>query len=212
MNRKESRKNSINDFLNSYFNLFSVIFVLFLLIVAYLMILKPKMDMTIATIEDNISQKTKVYQAEKNKLENLRAIIDAYDKIDVIDVERIKNILPEEYDKEKLFGEIEELVTKNGFILNSISLTKDGENVDDASNVNSNPSLDSEKTNSPIVALPDNIGKIEMELSIGLIDYASLKRFLVVLENNIRIMDIESISFAGDKSVTLNIKTYYYKK
>ena len=68
INSNLAKKNQINTFLNNYFNLFVVVFVSFSLFVAYLFLLKPKVDETTMTISENISSHEKLLQAEKNKL------------------------------------------------------------------------------------------------------------------------------------------------
>lgn len=201
---KIAQQNSLNNFLNNYFNLFVVIFISFLLFMSYFLILKPKVDITTAAIGDNIRQQQLIYQAEQSKLLSLKATIDSYKKIDPIDSARVNSILPNDYSKEKLFGELEEIIVKNGFEPSSISLTKEGEEskVAGAGAVSSN------------ILLPkasDNVGTINISLSIGSIDYANLKNFLGVLENNLRLFDITSVSLGG-RSATLQLVTYYYKK
>jgi hypothetical protein len=199
---KIAQQNSINNFLNTYFNLFVVVFVSFLLVMSYFLVLKPKVDATTMAISDNISQQQRIYQAEQSKLLSLKSTIDSYKKIDPVDSERVNSILPNDYNKEKLFGELEEIIVKNGYEPSSISLTKEGEVTKTAAANTSNVTL---------AKASDKIGIINVTLSIGSIDYANLKNFLGVLENNLRIFDITSVSL-GDRSATLQMVTYYYKK
>lgn len=199
---KIAQQNSINNFLNTYFNLFVVVFVSFLLVMSYFLVLKPKVDATTMAISDNISQQQRIYQAEQSKLLSLKSTIDSYKKIDPVDSERVNSILPNDYNKEKLFGELEEIIVKNGYEPNSITLTKEGEETKVVAANTGNVTL---------AKASDKIGIINVSLSIGSIDYANLKNFLGVLENNLRIFDITNISL-GDRSATLQMVTYYYKK
>jgi hypothetical protein len=199
---KIAQQNSINNFLNTYFNLFVVVFVSFLLVMSYFLVLKPKVDATTMAISDNISQQQRIYQAEQSKLLSLKSTIDSYKKIDPVDSERINSILPNDYNKEKLFGELEEIIVKNGYEPNSITLTKEGEVTKVAAAGTNNVTL---------AKASDKIGIINVSLSIGSIDYANLKNFLGVLENNLRIFDITNVSL-GERSATLQMVTYYYKK
>lgn len=199
---KIAQQNSINNFLNTYFNLFVVVFVSFLLVMSYFLVLKPKVDATTMAISDNISQQQRIYQAEQSKLLSLKSTIDSYKKIDPVDSERVNSILPNDYNKEKLFGELEEIIIKNGYEPNSITLTKEGDVTKDTAANTSNVTL---------AKASDKIGIINISLSIGSIDYANLKNFLGVLENNLRIFDITNVSL-GERSATLQMVTYYYKK
>lgn len=201
---KIAQQNSLNNLLNKYFNLFVIIFISFLLFMSYFLILKPKVDITTAAIGDNIRQQQLIYQAEQSKLLSLKASIDSYKKIDPIDSARVNSILPNDYSKEKLFGELEEIIVKNGFEPSSISLTKEGEE----SKV---VGAGADSSNILLPKASDKVGTINISLSIGSIDYANLKNFLGVLENNLRLFDITSVSMGG-RSATLQLVTYYYKK
>ena len=200
------KKNLINTFLNTYFNLFVVILVSFLLLMSYFFILQPKINKTTQAISENISSHQKLLQAEKNKLTNLREAIDAYSKIDVIDSARINKILPNNYNKELLYGEIEEMIIKNGFIPTSITLNKEDEDQGTTGAV--------AKSDSKVEAtkVSDKIGVVNISLSIASVDYAGLKNLLGVLENNLRLLDVKKLSLDGGHSGSLELSTYYYKK
>lgn len=189
-----SKQNYINGLLNSYFNLFVVIFISFLLVIAYFTILKPKADETTNAIAENISSHERLLQAEKNKLSSLQEAISSYEKIDQLDLERVNSLLPNDYDKEALFGEIEEMITKNGFIPTSIILTKE---------------VPSEEA---ALATSSKIGVINIDLSVASVNYAGMKNLLKVLESNLRILDVKDLSLSGESAGTLKIDTYYYKK
>ncbi len=187
-----SKQNFINNLLNTYFNLFVVIFVSLLLIISYFLILKPKVDTTTAAISENISSHQKMLQAETTKLASLKAAVASYDKIDKADSDRINKILPDDYDKELLYGELEEIITRNGFIPLSISLNKDDSKVID-------PKL-------------GKIGVINISLSIASVDYNGLKSLLNFLESNLRILDVKNVGLSGGRSGKIELSTYYYKK
>ncbi len=200
------KKNYINSLLNNYFNLFVVIFVSFLLFLSYFLLLKPKVDETTNAISENISSHEKLLQAEKEKLSNLQTALISYNKIDPIDLARVNGILPNEYNKEALYGELEEIIKQNGFILTGIDLSKEGEVATDEKATPVKPEeVVKDKTSS-------KIGTIDIDLKISSIDYAGLKNLLGVLENNLRLLDIKELSLSGGDSVSLKLSTYYYKK
>lgn len=185
-----SKQNYINGLLNSYFNLFVVIFVSFLLLLSYFVVLKPKVDETANAISENISSHERLLQAEKNKLASLQEAVLAFDKIDKIDLDRVNGILPNDYDKEALFGEIEEVIKQNGFIPTSISLVKE----------------------EPTLATSSKIGIVNIDLSVASVDYAGMKNLLSVLESNLRMLDVKQLSLSDGSAGVLKMDTYYYKK
>lgn len=196
-NNNLSKQNYVNNLLNSYFNLFVVILVSFLLLLSYFLLLKPKVDETTNAISENISSHERLLQAEKDKLASLQEAVLAYDKIDKVDLERVNGILPDEYDKEALFGEIEEVILKNGFIPTSISLSKE----DSATSTEKTAAISGSK-----------IGKVGIELSVASVNYAGMKNLLEVLESNLRMLDVKKLSLSDGGSGSIEIDTYYYKK
>lgn len=200
-NNNLAKKNYINNLLNTYFDLFVVVFVVFLLFISYFLLLKPKVDSTISAISENISSHEKLLQAEKNKLASLKEALASYQKISEVDLLRVNSILPNDYDKEALYGEIEEFVKQNGFIPTSITLTKEEELKEDQA-----------ASKELVGKNASKIGEIEISLALSGIDYAGLKNFLGALESNLRLMDVKSLTLNGSNSATLEIVTYYYKK
>lgn len=199
-----SKQNYVNNLLNNYFNLFVVVLVSFLLLMSYFLLLKPKVDETAGAIFENISSHERLLQAEKNKLASLRAAVLAYEQVDAVDLARINGILPSEYNKEVLFGEIEEIIKQNGFIPTSITLVKEGEI--DVSGASSN------NTQATSTILSPKVGTVDINLNIAAIDYAGMKNLLSILENNLRILDVKQLTLSNGGSASLELITYYYKK
>lgn len=201
---KQARQNSLNMFLNQFFNIGAIFIIIILLVLSYFLILTPKFEQTLLAIQANNDQQQKIYSEEKKKLDNLKDMIAAYQKINPIDQQRINAILPPDYNKEQLYGEIEELVNQNGFQLQDLAIAKDNE-ID----LNKTPVAPTSTTPN----LPAGVGTISIDLQINAIDYAGLKNLIIVLENHLRLMDIDSLSLSPDgKIADLKVLTYYYKK
>ncbi|PKM87623.1 hypothetical protein CVU83_02795 [Candidatus Falkowbacteria bacterium HGW-Falkowbacteria-2] len=203
---KKNSTNNLNIFLNANFNIFIVIFVIGFLILGYYLVIKPKFDITLMSIRDTIAQQESFYQSQRQKLADLQAAAALYRKIDAEDVARVNAILPDEYAKEKLFGELEDIVMQRGLTLASLSLTKAGE---------------SEETDNPMAAKADRflnmpgserVGVISAQMSLGSTDYAALKNLLPLLEQHLQLMDIKVVNFdPSGKTADLTIDTYYFK-
>lgn len=194
-------QNSLNLFFNNYFNIILAALLVIFLLVFYFLFLVPKYQTTLAAIKDSISQKQLLYDAQNKKLADLQTISSLYKKIDVNDLKKFNNVLSDDYVKESLFGEIEEIVSQNGFIVNSIGITRFGEE-----KANAAPKVQPS-------SLGSNLGEIDITLAISAIDYASFKNLVKTFETNLRLMDISQISFsATDSAASLTLRTYYYKQ
>ncbi len=196
--RGQKNQNSVNLFLNSYFNIIIAIILLFFLAVAYFMFIKPKYVATMSAIQANIEQQQKLYTDQQKKLANLEIVSELYKKIPSGDLKKFNGVLPDNYIKERLFGELEEIITKNGFVLNAVTINQEEKNP---------PTVEGAAPRSA------NIGTINLELSISAIDYAGFKNLLRLLENNLRLFDITDVSFSpGGNAANITLSTYYYKK
>lgn len=200
---KPSHTKLIN-ILNDNFNIAIVFVVIIFLVVAYILVIKPKYDTTLNSIKDNISKQEQLYASQKQRLVDLKAAAELYASLDETGISKVNAILPAEYAKEQLFGQLEDIISQQGVLLTSINLTKESEKVDAAAGTNSTVSFS--------IPNSDKVGIIRAELVIGAIDYATLRNLLPLLESHVQLLDIESIDFdPGGESVSLSILTYYYK-
>lgn len=201
LTRDQKNQNSLNLFLNTYFNII-IVFVLFLfLTAAYVVAIKPKYQETMLSIQANIEQQSLLLMQLQKNLASLKVVSELYSKISTSDLEKFNGVLPNNYIKERLFGEIDEMISQSGFIVDSITIEDD--------------SLPSKVKESEEATGDNNekVGDINLRLSVSAINYPGLKRTLRLIENNLRLFDIEEVVFsAGENSVDFVLATYYYKK
>lgn len=213
--KDNKNQNAINLFLNEYFNIITLVVVIFALILSYFIVIRPKYVETIDLIKVNLEQQQKLYKSQQIKLNNLKMVADLYKKIPAADLKKFNSVLPNNYIKERLFGELEEIITQNGFILSSVQIMEDKEENKQAQPA---PAVENEDgTVTPAAPTPvtpvSNIGTINLQVNITAIDYAGLKNLLRTLENNLRLFDVTKVSFSPNgNSATLMLSTYYYKK
>jgi len=206
MPARHHNNNSLNLFLNLYFNLFVLGAVILALGLGYLFFLQPKYASTVAAIKNNITEQEQLLANQQKKLVNLRALAEFYKKIDPADLNKFNGILPDKYVKERLFGELEEIVMANGFTVTSLNVN---EGLGDTAGV-----ADANASTTPLITRPNPLlGKIELRLSIGALDYAGFKKTVKVLENNLRLFNITALSFAPEAGrADFTLTTYYYNK
>lgn len=196
-------KNELNLFLNEYFNVIVLVGMIFIFLFAYLFFLGPKFKLTTAAIMDNVEAQKRLHAEQVKKLRDLETIKRLHDDIAPADLARFNSVLPNRYIKEALFGELEEIIVQQGFLIQSVDIQADK----DASSPN-------------LAGMPDmgsggdggRVGQIRITISVGAIDYAGFKQLLRTLEANSRLFDIDSVDFSeGGNSATLELITYYYK-
>ncbi|MDI3496496.1 MAG: hypothetical protein PWQ35_517 [Patescibacteria group bacterium] len=203
--KKIQQKNNVSIFLNEYFNAIIIVVMIFIFALSYFIFLGPKLNSTKLAISDNIATQKKLYAEQEKKLEELKVIKSVYDNILPSDLHKFNQVLPSSFIKESLYGELEEIVYKQGFILGSVTIE---ETIEDEG---STPADDLPLMGGT-AALNPNIGKVTFNVQIDTIDYRGLKSLLKSLEASARLFDIDTVSFnLGESTADLKIITYYYK-
>lgn len=211
--RPVKNQNALNRWLNRYFSAVIAAFFLIFLFVAYFVVILPKAQLTEEAIRANVLAQKNLYEKSKKKLANLQALAEVYSQVKPADLEKFNAVLPGYYPPEKIFGELEEIISRGGWRIIDIKLASD-QDVDE----NGLPILtetlgeDSDKAVVVTGSKSKNVGQINMAFSVSAIDYAGFKQLLRTLENNLRLFDVVSVQFLpGQDLATFKVKTYYYK-
>lgn len=198
-------QDSFNLFLNNYFNIILAVALIIFLAVFYFLFLTTKYETTLAVIKDSINQKQILYNIQAKKLADLNAVLNLYKKINPNDLKKFNSVLADDYVKESLFGEIEDIVSQNGFAVEQIGIKRMGE-AESLGDVNI-------KKTASLTSPSQNLGEIDIDLSITTLDYAGFKNLIKIFESNLRLFDISHVNFsAADNTANLTLRTYYYKK
>jgi len=198
-------KSIFNTIMDRYAIFLIVVFMVFVFILAYKLIISP----VSASINGEIKAINENREIQKQyflkTLENIKKYKEDYENININDRKRIDLMIPDKSDVDQLFSDIELLVLKNGFILNSLEIDKFDKKIKKAKKVKS--SDDSLKTEN------NNLGIINLKLDVSNSGYEKFKKLLNAFENNLRILDVYNINFSPDgASINFDIRTYYFKQ
>ena len=203
--KRQQLKRKLNNIFSQYFNLLLVLEIILIFVFGYFLLLKPKYDQINNQINLVNNQEQRDYQSKVQELQQINSLIDVYKKIDPDYVKKINSLVPVEKNREELFSQINYIVAKNQLLLSQISLA-------------SANSLD-KKTEKPATTTAKDylasgeVEKVSISISVKGATYELLKNFLSALENNLRLMDVQAISFnPKDGSASLTVNTYYLKQ
>ena len=198
----------INTFLIKYFKFLVLFLVLLVLVLGYFFLLGPEYKEIQTLIRNSQEQRQEMFLSKQKKLNRLKDYIKSYEKFSSEEKEKIDYILPQKYNQEELFSELNYLVEKNNLILKNISV-KGGKTQVEFGQTKE----DIEKqVQDPILKTPAGVQKYAVDVSILGTNYYSLKNLLYTLENNLKLLDITQLNFSpGSKTVNLTLMTYYLK-
>jgi hypothetical protein len=189
-----------NKFLSDYFRWIVIAIVVIIFVFGYFILLKPKYDQTISYI-GILNQRDQVdFDAKNNELNRIKTLINDYKSIDKNYIDKMSIVAPVIKNKEELFSEINYLVSRNQLFLQSISLSEFGGYAD-----NNLVAMNAAGQN-----VSGNIRSITVSISVLGTDYQGLKDFLAVVENNLHLMDVPTLTFdQSGNSTVMTINTYY---
>lgn len=206
LSRNKKNQNTLNLFLDNYFNALMAGALILFLVLAYLVFLGPKFRAVKAAIQANIKEQENLYAEQQKKLANLQSIVELYKKISQADLQKFNGVLPDIYVRERLFGELEEIIGRGGWMITGVKIIRPEEDAKPAPLAEAGAAV-------PGPATPNKkVGSINLELSVGAIDYAGFKNLLRILENNLRLFDVTDVNFSpADNTATIILTTYYYQ-
>ncbi|MFH1427951.1 MAG: hypothetical protein ABIG60_05515 [Patescibacteria group bacterium] len=198
-------KRKIVYYLSLYFKWLILIISGLILILGIIFFVIPKYNEIREFIRVNEGKNIGDLNEATNYLEKLNDLITIYQKIDTVDIENIKSMLPEENIKEDLFTELESIITKNGLLVKSIII-----NEPEGETANNNQGRKINESQTARLSLPKDIKKIKINLTVVGTNYFSFKNLLKALEKNLRIIDITNLEFSPEgETITLGLETYY---
>jgi hypothetical protein len=199
-------KNKALIFLNHYFNV--IIFVVFLAIIisGLFIFVKPKYESVRSSISKTKETETAEYLKQSVRLEELKKIKENYDKISQKDIKKLDLMVPSVLDKEELLVQLEKIILQNGLLFSNLAVKEagGGSQTADKSVLIEEPAPAGDSSSS------GEIKSLNISLPLTGVSYEGLKNILKVFQNNLRLMDINSISYnPGGQTINLEITTYY---
>lgn len=216
--KKAEQSNKLNFFLNQREkNIRWVIFIA-VLILGYFLLLQPKISQLreagIAQLPAKSSE-LELLNKYSQKLKELAAKVSGFQTKYSQEVSDLNQVLPAQAQIPELIAELDALVQKSGFRINSLDINETSpktpakkipENSDGASGLAENPT---EQLNNNL----ENLHLLEVTLSVSGGDYPAFKVLLNKIEKNIRLLDLISIKFSAvdnNEAYSLILRTYYF--
>ncbi|MDD3711466.1 MAG: hypothetical protein PHP37_02610 [Patescibacteria group bacterium] len=220
--------NKVNKFFNSYFRFIAVFVLIVFLWVTIRFMIKPKFEDAIVLSNNALKQKKVEFLSEYKKMEKYKRVIAEFSEIDSVKIDKINKMVPSAYSRDDLFTEITYFLIKDNFKINGITIADPiatagsavavtEESGEGAFSGRRSNTVSTEESNAPVHSnylktLSPELGVWLVNLRLNNINYQDLKKLLITLENNLKLIDIFSINFQPTtQSVDISFFTYYKK-
>ncbi len=205
---------SFNNYIDNYFGLIILVLVLLVFIFSFSLVWYPRLSQAINSINaiklqlDDERFQLMRYQTAINKYQ------EAYQGISQDNRIKINNIIAPAGQYSTIYNmdlmiSLQKLLQENNFIVYDITVSGEEEKTD--VNKNKRRVVKKKSSNSDDDSLPADIVPITIDFTVESIDYNNLKRLLHLLEEKLRIMDVENIDFSpSDGTCNLKLLTYRF--
>jgi len=202
--------NQINRLLNDYFGVLIILVALIVLFLSYQFVLQPKYQKILSEIKTNTTA-TKQLAPKYQELAKYEGMAAAYAALDPQVLEKHSGLVPKEYIKEDLFAEVLYLLSRNGYDVKALDVSREGDET--ATSTNDRKTKETTDANAKKNTLPSGVGTMRVAVSLAEVDYPSLKKLLTVIQSNLRLTDVQQLVYdPKSRAVALSMTTYYLKK
>ena len=174
----------------------------------YLFLVKPKID-SIRSLSEAATEREEKIQAEMSGYNReagaLQEIVSRYRNLTTEELEAINALLPDGPDLQGLMTQINVLVKSNGLLLSSMSFAEDAaDSPQTRGRVEITEKAPSDK------GRDSQLAEVLLTVKVTGASYPGFKNFLAALENNLRIIDAQSVKYDPKSgAIELTLKTYY---
>ncbi len=136
---------------------------------------------------------------QKDILKELTELNNIYEKISPSLKEKVLNLLPDEIGLANLYYNLDQLAKQSKYEIDKIDVV-----------------APKQKQTKTIEQLEENerttvLKEVKISIKLDGEGYLNLKEFINLLENNLRIFDIENFNYNSEKSnIELKLRTYYF--
>jgi len=183
-------------FLNKYTKYLSIIIVVFTLALGHLILLQPKISLIQSTrgiLVPEVERKEEELKKLIKDLEELNIKFAGVKKDRSVDLDKLYKIIPNDPGVADIFLIIDRLSNKYGFQLLSLDIAEPSEKTVSKGR----KKKDEEKENIPKESLESLILHVVVAQADKEEGYKKFKEYLDGLENSLRLMDIQTVSFEG---------------
>lgn len=195
--------------LNKYFKWFVVLIMMISLILGYFLVVKPKYEQIIKSIERRVTLQSQGYLVKRENLEKAKKLLSLYNQTDSDKIARVNTFLPTNPSHEEIFTILDDIVSRNGLVLNGVNIS-----IPSQTGVVAKSGNDTEEEGQLMKRkLPEQVKRVDVTVEVLGADYPGFKSLITSLESNLRLIDIINVNFEpAHGRANLQLRTYFFDK
>lgn len=207
------KSSMIKVFFFKYYKLVTIFIILLLIVGSYYFILQPKYREVSIGGRYNLSSLQQDLENRNEYLKQLQELNDSYNSISASQINRLEQALPKENDVPGLLVQLEALAVSEGVFLRGVNFSdvpQETLGTRGTSRAARSRAAANDQNQSDPLSLVQKV-TVNLDLvSAGIGNYEQMKSFLTAIENNLRIFDVDSVSFDPNQAnFSVNLVTYY---
>jgi hypothetical protein len=186
------------------FNILIFALLVLILLPGFLFFVKPEFD-SFRQNKTDFKAREQQREIKISSLLKYKKTLSSYQSVNEIHQDKINTILPPTVEEANLYLNIDGLAKEADVIIESISINP----VSIEKKIK--PILGKGEAIDPLEALSADVGLVDIALGFSNVNYVKLKKIFSLMEENIRLLDIDDFSFDPEMgNLDINITTYYY--
>ena len=191
------------------FKILITLLIFFIVIPGYFFVVKPGYA-EYQTSKGLFEQSKQELDQKKQQLIDYAKALSEYEKIGQSEEEKIGLILPSKLDKANLYVNLESLVKSLDLTLGSIDIQAIKKK--EVKKRPGQPVKESKQQLRDVFKIKDELALVQIDLGLQDVSYSKLKKLLLLLEENLRLLDVQNLIFdPAEGSLSLSIQAYYLK-
>lgn len=191
---------------NQHFIMFLIVSILLIVVLIYFLF-APSLIHQYTKMNNKILEEKKIeLNKQKDKLKELTELSNVYASINAPLKEKVLQLLPQQTDLANLYYNLYQITQEAKYEIKEIEVTffKDEQTTKNLDKM-------AVQTDNLEQRLPASLKEIKVDMKLDGKGYLNLKNLVSLLENNLRIFDIEKLEYNIEKSIIeIQLRTYYY--
>lgn len=148
----------------------------------------------VAAQQKDVATVNNELESAQQELKNLQKLSDSMNSMSV-EINNVRQVLPASEDIPDLLANLEAISVYSGVTFDSVAIS-------------SSDTVSAVSSSAEEVAVPSGVKRLNLAVSVSG-GYGNLKRYLHGVEQNMRLIDVNSISMGEGSVYNLNMQTYY---